>query len=75
MTLFPLVQNHGSYAYGINLHTDGKIDLVGYEQPIFSNTPIRLTVVRLNANGTFDTTFASTGKKIIQINNSPPAIH
>lgn len=53
------------YAYDVDLQTDGKIVVSG----AVSSTSVNkeFFVMRLNTNGTFDTTFASTGKKVFQI--------
>ena len=58
------VSNSNDYANDTILQLDGKILIVGagYNQP---NSDILL--VRLNSNGTLDTTFNGTGKLIIQL--------
>jgi uncharacterized delta-60 repeat protein len=52
------------YAYAMTLQADGKILVAGYSQGI-SNTDFSL--IRLNANGSLDTSFDGDGKVIIPV--------
>ena len=55
-------------AYDIDLQTDGKIIMTGAVSITAANTD--MLVVRLNTDGSFDSTFAGNGKLIIPINTS-----
>ena len=51
----------------IALQTDGKIIMAGIKT---TSTTSNFALARLNPNGTMDTTFAGTGKKVIDISGS-----
>lgn len=50
----------GDYAYAVALQSDGKIVVAGESD--FSNTARDFSLIRLNTDGTLDTTFNGTGK-------------
>jgi uncharacterized delta-60 repeat protein len=54
------------YAYDVDLQSDGKIIVTGAVSKSAANT--EFLVIRLNPDGSFDSTFSSTGKAVITIN-------
>ncbi len=61
-------------ATGIALQSDGRIILVGESTSTEQNVPKRISVVRLNQNGTLDLTFGDNGKYFVEeLNGTIPA--
>ncbi len=60
------------YCYDMSLQNDGKIVMVGSTAPsttIGQNLPTDIVIMRLNSDGSLDTTFAGNGKLIVQFQN------
>jgi uncharacterized delta-60 repeat protein len=56
-----------AYGYGVAIQPDGKIVVVGEVDPnMNSSNP---AILRLNANGTVDKTFANHGRKVVRLND------
>lgn len=56
----PVTNSNGAVAFAVQVLNDGKILLAGSEVPMA--TYDQITVVRLNSNGSLDTSFGSGGK-------------
>ena len=66
------VGNSGDYANSVAIQSDGKIVAAGES---FTNTDTEFAVVRVNSNGSLDTTFNGTGKVVTDtIGNSAATV-
>ncbi|MCX7997609.1 MAG: delta-60 repeat domain-containing protein [Leptospiraceae bacterium] len=63
----PVTNSNGAVAFAVQIQSDGKILLAGSEVPMA--TYDQITVVRLNSNGSLDTSFGSGGKVNINYGN------
>ncbi len=60
VVMVPNIGNSQSSAYGVAIQQDQKIVVVGQSNHLGDNTPV-FTTIRLNDNGTFDTSFGNHG--------------
>lgn len=59
-----------AYGYGVAIQPDGKIVVVGEVDP--NSNVSNPAILRLNANGTVDKTFADQGRKVVKVPDGVP---
>ena len=64
-----VIQSISSAAYSVVQQTDGKLVFTGYSSPANNPTAQRFFTVRLNGNGSLDTSFGSGGAVFTSIGN------